>query len=78
MTTSKTNNNQMCVWDFTIPNDNIKKEVLIEKLNKHCKDWTFQGEKGKTGYLHWQGRLSLKVKLRLTEIVRMFYNMLLP
>ncbi len=67
--TSK-NNNAMCVYDFTVGAGFIEKSNLIKKLNKWCKDWTFQGEKGeKTNFEHWQGRLSLKVKLRLNELV---------
>lgn len=62
--------NQCCTFDFTIPHQLIDKTNLIKKLNKHCKKWTFQGEQGeKTEYKHWQGRLSLKVKCRLNELI---------
>jgi len=57
--------NPIWVWDFTIPQESITKDELITTLKKQCKEWAFQGEKGeKTGYLHWQGRISLKVKTR--------------
>lgn len=57
--------NGVWVWDFTIDEKEITQEKLIEQLRKYCKKWTFQLEKGvKTGYLHWQGRVSLKVKNR--------------
>ncbi len=55
----------VCVWDFTLSKDKINKEEWIKTLNKVAKKWCFQEEKGKTGYLHYQGRLSLKIKTRL-------------
>lgn len=55
--------NKLAVWEIVIPAANITKESVIEKFNEHCKKWTFQLEKGaKTGYLHYQCRVSLKVR----------------
>lgn len=39
--------------------------------NEYCKKWTFQLEKGEeTGKLHFQGRVSLKTKTRLSTMIR--------
>lgn len=52
-------------WDFTLGCDAIAFEELKTKLGATCKKWHFQKEKGeKTGYLHYQGRVSLKIKNR--------------
>lgn len=62
-----------CVWDFTIPNMNNKREKIMELLESTCKKWCFQLEKGdQTGHLHFQGRLSLKVRARETSVRKMF------
>ncbi len=62
--------NAVCTYDFTIPRDSITKESLIKKLNKIAKEWCFQLEKGETsGYEHYQGRLSLKVKTRQCNLI---------
>ncbi len=57
--------NALCAWDFTLPAECLNLSELKEFLKEHCKSWCFQKEKGAdTGYLHWQGRVSLKVKAR--------------
>lgn len=57
--------NAITVWDFTIPQDKGTVDEVKSKLNQYCKAWCFQLEKGaKTGYMHYQGRVSLKVKAR--------------
>lgn len=57
--------NAVCTWDFTVPHDSISLEDLLKFIKVHCKKWCFQHEKGETtGYEHWQGRVSLKVKAR--------------
>lgn len=56
--------NAVCVWDFTWFNlrDEEKAKAI---LREHCKKWTFQEECcPTTGNLHFQGRISLKVKTR--------------
>jgi hypothetical protein len=41
------------------------KKKIVEYLNKHCKKWVFQLERGDaTGFLHYQITLSLKKKQR--------------
>lgn len=54
-----------CVWDFTLGESFSTVDDLKKFLRQTCKKWTFQLEKGeKTGFLHYQGRVSLKVKAR--------------
>lgn len=57
-----------CVWDFRSNEDNWESDKLIIFLKKHCKKWTFQKEKGDTGYIHWQGRFSL-IKKRMKGVL---------
>lgn len=57
--------NAVCNWDFTLKDTGQTIESIKETLKANCKNWTFQKEKGKeTGYLHYQGRVSLKLKSR--------------
>lgn len=56
-----------CGWDFTIAalESNELKDVK-DYLNRIAKKWVFQLECGEeSGYYHYQGRMSLKVKQRL-------------
>lgn len=58
----------ICVWDFTlkmdIDNEKGQFDMLMKLLGDKCKKWAFQLEKGESGYLHYQGRVSLKLKAR--------------
>jgi len=55
--------NPLYVWDFTC--HDLDRAVLIKNLQNCAKKWVFQLEKGsETGKLHFQGRISLKVKTR--------------
>lgn len=56
--------NAVCVWDFTLSKEKANKDELLEKIKSSCKQWCFQLEKGKGGYEHFQGRVSLKIKSR--------------
>lgn len=63
--------NACCVWDFTAPVDKLPKAELLEFLDNYCKEWCFQKEQGEeTGYIHYQGRLSLKLKKRKNELIK--------
>lgn len=63
--------NQLNVFDFTASCETNSKEQVIAVLNKWSKLWAFQQEQGnKDGYLHWQGRFSTKVKIRLLTLVK--------
>lgn len=56
--------NCVCTWDFTLKAEGIEYEEIKECCLKDCKKWCFQKEKGESGYEHFQGRVSLKVKSR--------------
>lgn len=44
--------------------------LLIRTLRRECKRWCFQLERGEAGgLLHYQGRISLKSKLRKSELL---------
>lgn len=63
--------NAICVFDFTSFQEN--KDDIIETLKKYCKHWTFQQEEcPTTKKKHFQGRLSLKVKERLSGAIKKF------
>lgn len=54
----------IAVWDFTINKDRAECETIKSRCREWGKKWSFQLEEGKEGYLHWQGRISLKSKVR--------------
>lgn len=56
--------NPQCVWDFTCPESGMSLSQIKEFCKEFCKKWCFQKEQGETGYIHWQGRISLKQKSR--------------
>ena len=59
------------VYDFTLKAENITKDDIISWLEKNAKTWCFQLEKGETtGYVHFQGRVSLRKKVRLTGQIK--------
>lgn len=60
--------NACCVYDFTINCDHVSLDKLKEWCRSLCKKWCFQKEKGESGYIHYQGRISLKTKVRLTNL----------
>lgn len=69
--TKKTTYNACCVYDFTLFDDTSVQNIR-KVLTDLCKKYTFQLEKGeKKGTLHYQGRFSLKIKKRKTEIITM-------
>lgn len=61
-----------CVYDFTLPESICDINTLNERLIKICKKYTFQLEEGKSGYRHYQGRVSLKQKMRLGQVIKLF------
>lgn len=65
--------NPIATYDFTIAAHLAEKDEIVAVLEDLCKKWCFQKEEGEeTGYLHWQGRMSLKVKTRLTTLSKKF------
>ncbi len=57
-------NNECCTWDFTLPETDNPPAAVRAWLKEKCKKWCFQLEEGDGGYIHYQGRISLKVKSR--------------
>lgn len=62
------------IYDFRYSRDAFSNEQeLITLLKGYCKKFVFQLEKGeKTGYEHYQGRLSLIKKARRTTAFKLF------
>ncbi len=62
---------QLYQWFFTL-NNFTETDIMHLKMrfNKMCKWQIFEEETGKEGTKHLQGNMSLKVKLRLTSIVK--------
>lgn len=56
--------NEVCTWDFTCGESFVAREKIEEFLKKECKKWKYQLEQGRSGYRHYQGRISLKCKTR--------------
>lgn len=61
--------NAVCVYDFTVGADVTTHTDLIKILRKISKKFCFQLEEGESGYRHYQGRFSLKVKKRLKAAI---------
>jgi len=53
-------------WICTIPEVELDLAGLKEWLGKHCDRFTFQVERGESGYRHYQVALSLFKKQRLS------------
>lgn len=63
--------NAVCVYDFTSFLE--KKDDIITLLKQYCKHWVFQQEECPTTLKkHFQGRLSLKVKERISGAIKKF------
>jgi len=62
-----------CNYDLTIKAEMVEVDSLKDKFRDIAKSWCFQKECGlKTGYLHYQCRISLKVKKRDCELAKLF------
>jgi len=66
--------NPCCVWDFTVPESHASMPGLKVWLKENCKSWAFQLEEGESGYRHFQGRFSLKLKKRKVGVIDLFCN----
>lgn len=64
---------QCCVYDFTCSCDYTNVEEIKNWCKEHCKKWCFQKEEGESGYLHFQGRISLKTKKRIKQVIEMSF-----
>ena len=63
---------QCCVWDFTLAKDKHEIDDIVKFCDKHCKKYAFQLEKGDSGFEHYQGRINLKIKKRLSWLKESF------
>lgn len=67
------------VYDFRVSSDGLTPEALLAGLSQLAKHYIFQEEKGaETGYLHYQGRLSLIKKARKFDALKLFDDLKLP
>lgn len=65
------------VWDFTMSKEhcNLTPTEVKETLISFCKKWGFQVEQGdNTGYIHYQGRVSLKTQSIQSTVVNLYTN----
>jgi len=60
----RTVRNAVCGWDVRWNADGITPDEIKETLKGVVKKFVFQKEKGDSGYLHYQGRISLIKKRR--------------
>lgn len=59
-------------FDFTCKEATNNREEIIEFLTEVGKKWAFQLEKGgETGYVHYQGRVALKVKTEIKKMIEL-------
>lgn len=65
--------NPCCVWDLTLKAAAIEERMVLHNLIiEHCKAYAYQLEEGESGYVHYQGRISLKQKHRKMEVKKLF------
>lgn len=67
-----------CVWDFRANLDYYQLDELREWMRLYCKKYTFQSEKGDTGYEHWQGRFSLSKKRTKAVLMELWEPLKVP
>lgn len=59
---------QVFSFDFTLPKDDLDSSNIIDKLYPNIiKRYSFQLEQADSGYVHFQGRISLVKKRRMNE-----------
>lgn len=68
----------VAVYDFNLPQGDITQEQMVKWLDEWGKKWVFQLEKGDSGYMHWQCRISLKKKRRLHDLARIWGDTIFP
>jgi len=63
----------MCaVWDFRANVDLYTVDELLAFMRENTKKYSFQIEKGDTGYVHYQGRFSLIKKRQKSSLMKLF------
>lgn len=61
---------QCAGWDITFSAEHVTRETVLKFGESLFKKWTFQKERGKSGFEHYQFRGSLTVKKRKRELVK--------
>lgn len=61
--------NAIVGWDFTTPaHTGESDDALFQRIKEWCRDkcksWCFQLEEGESGYVHYQGRVRLRLRVR--------------
>lgn len=64
--------NAVSVFDFRYSAGDYTHNDIIKFIKRYAKKYVFQKETGDTGYVHYQGRLSLIKKRRVGEIKRIW------
>lgn len=61
---SHVSKNAICTWDFTLKAEGIDPKDVLTLMKETSKKFCFQLETGSDGYVHFQGRHTLKVRSR--------------
>ncbi|AXQ65784.1 MAG: replication associated protein [Cressdnaviricota sp.] len=70
--TGKMPTSQITMFDITFPLERYENELELGKgLNGWCSKYVFQKEKSDSGYEHWQCRVQLVKKRRVSEVLNM-------
>lgn len=59
--------NALAIWEFRVNASDLNEDDIITTLKGVAKHYCFQLERGDSGYMHYQGRLSLIKKRRASE-----------
>lgn len=62
----------LAIFDFTLPADDFTSDDVIKGLSRIAKHWCFQLETSDTGYVHYQGRVSLIKRRRVGKAIKLF------
>lgn len=60
------------VYEFRTTKEDVSWSELVEGIKQFCKAWAFQIEESDTGYLHYQGKVSLIKPRRKPEIMNIW------
>jgi len=61
-----------CCYDFRWNGEGVEHSDIIKRLTGIAKRFVFQKEEGDSGYIHYQGRMSLVKKRRKHEVLKLF------
>lgn len=64
--------NPVCGYDFRFNGEKLTPDDIRKALGGIAKKFVFQKEQGDSGYIHYQGRLSLIKKRRKMEALKLF------